>query len=209
MSKYLLLFFAVSAFLQAQPVTSATCSLGDTTINSSTSCAIQFSTSPVSGGDVEAEAQITSWLGSVSAEASGGATADPGVPWYANASASDTQYYSTAGPARQGYIGLVQGAFGGFPEVSVGSFQGDVSGIFPFQLGTAFMARVAVSAGGAGGPASGSDSSASYNFTLYEADGTTPVPLLVLAVPEPLTAGFLLAGIGMIALRRRRHSAAH
>jgi hypothetical protein len=187
MSKYLLLSLAVSAFLQAQPVTFATCSVGETTITSSTSCTIQFPTSPFSGGEVDAEAQVTGSPGSVNAEASGGATADPGVPWYANARASETDYYSTAGPVRQGYISLVEDAFGGLAQVSVGSFHGDISGMFEFELGTTpFIAQVGAGAGGAGDPASGGRSSAGYNFTLYEADGKTPVPLLVLAAPEPL-----------------------
>lgn len=200
MRRFLLFFFAAS-LAHAAPVTSASCGLSGVFVYDPTSCSIPFVNNCV-GGVIEAQVTITTPSpGTVNAEANGGATADPGVPWAEEATGSDTVYYATAGPERPGYIGLVESAFGGSSFVSVGPFSGYLTGMFQFELGTRFAGSVSVdaSAGGPGAGPMGNESSAGYSFTLYEADGTTGVGFFVVAVPEPRSAALLLAGLALCA----------
>ena len=210
MRRSFLLMIVTAASLRATSVTSVTCTLGSTTITSSSSCSIPYVAGGM-GGNVVADASISGFGPSeITAGADAGAgPPDPGVAWSASGTASDIEVFETGGPVRPGVIALSISGFGGMASASL-TQGGTIFGIgtdgccFPFELGTAFEVSVFAGAGGAGGPANAQDSSASISFFLFEADGTTPVPFSSVATPEPSTWGFLLFGLSACAIFHSR-----
>ena len=129
----------------------------------------------------------------------------------------------TSGPVRPGIIenSIITDEGGGALETHVSSsFQvGPYSveevegcvycGSYPFTLGVPFTVSITDSASGFADilDATGISGSVSstLNFSLFEADGVTPVPIEA-ATSEPGTLGLGLLGVGALAWRRRSPS---
>ncbi|HLH03881.1 MAG TPA: PEP-CTERM sorting domain-containing protein [Bryobacteraceae bacterium] len=204
MSKYILLFLAGAAVLQAGSVTSVSCTLGNVTINASTDCSIPFFVNGIQGF-VAASVMVRETPGDLFVDAAAGASTNVNAPaaWSASATGTVTQWYITPGPKRPGFIAGIIGGFGGNEYASVGGVVGD--GTFPFELGVPFEAIVI--AGTSAGPNSPqNESSAGASFMLLEADNQTPVPFYI--VPEPMSGALLGAGLGVGAalIRKRRRA---
>lgn len=210
-----LLLFLIACSAQASSFsTSATCTFGSVTVSNSNHCLLFSINGP---GQVSADAGITNSPGFYAAVVDAGAFPAPYQPWSASAQASLSITFTTAGPVRPGFAGLVIGGFGGFPIATV--TQGStVFGIgtdgpmYGFELGLPFTLYLSVneSWGGPAGTYSGGSSSATAEIgPLLEADGTTQVPFFEIVIPEPRSLRLLLAALvpaACCALLRRRLS---
>ncbi len=212
-SRFALLTILASSALHATSFTSATCTLGSTTITGS-SCSIPYNVDGTSGL-VSADASITESMGSadegnlgfgsLAAGADAGYLLPPGISGSADASASDTETFATAGPERPGFISLsvtAAGEHGG--EASAELTQNQVSffdGMQPFELGSVFQISVSANASPGGCEFDGCTQAVGIvQFFLTEADGTTGVPFFAVVTPEPASWGLLLFGFGALAV---------
>lgn len=208
MRKFVLFMLAAASVLRASSFSTASCTLGTTTITSTTSCSLEFVNPDWTSGSIEADA-IVSPLHFVEADAG---ILPPGVSPLAGGSASGsagwTEIFTTPGPPRSGVIAILLGSFGeegGTGSVSFGPYGSTCSGpscdfsdpSAPFELGTPFTISLFASAigGGCGDDGCTQGGATIDFFALFEADGTTPVGLL--PVPEPSGFGPLL--LSMIA----------
>jgi hypothetical protein len=219
MLRFVFLMLAAACALRAVSFSTATCTLGTTTIISTSNCSIPFVNPDGTSGFIEADASVSlqGSSGTVGADAGAG---PPGVTppssWDASASAGDTETFTTPGPPRMGLISILlesSGEEGGEGSVSVDGFGCGGTGFcnfgmpdLPFELGVPFTISLSASASGAcGAPPGCPQGGASYDFTLSEADGTTPVSLISIATPEPSTFGLpLLSLIAWAAALRSR-----
>ncbi len=234
-----LLLLAACTALHATPVATATCTVGsDTqTMTSATQafCSLAF---PAPGNwFIGAEAAVQRSFNADGTVQSLSVHADAGVnvpdtppPASAYSSATDTEYFRSAGPPRAGSIAFVEQGYGNagssvtisdgvnqyslycdyFVCYSNGSWESEEGplppSLVPFELGTLF--KVSLSAMNGGGCQNGDDC---YSFgasldslQLFEADGTTPVSYSPVAVPEPGAGGLLLVAIAAALYGQRK-----
>jgi hypothetical protein len=208
MHRFIFLMLAAVCVLRAAPFSTATCRLGTTTITSS-SCSIPFVNPDGTSGFIEADASVSLQpnSGSVGADAGvGPAGVTPPSGADASASAGDTETFTTPGPPRPGLISVLlnsAGEEGGEATATVDGFSCGGPGFcssggpdLPTELGVPFTIFLSASAFCCVPPAQGS---ASYEFTLFEADGTTPVPVIPVGppqpTPEPSTFGLALLSL--------------
>lgn len=175
-------------------------------------------------------------LENITVHAAAGVTFDPclgcppqPVPLGAAAIASVNDVDYTTGPMRSGVIQITQSINDnrgtGFPNWSISDGSHSYSGClapgndgfscsgtatFPFGLGVPFIVNAGAFSGAGIIPPQtiyGQDQEVDLKFTVFEADGTTPVA--VLPTPEPSTYALLLCGMGLLPLLLlKRHVAA-
>jgi hypothetical protein len=199
--RFALLAILASSALHATSFASATCQLG-TIIQTGSRCSIPFDTDGIVSADAEVNENITSTSATILLSADAGAVPTPDVTWYAAGSASDSLTFATAGPQRPGFISLLGNA--------VGEHGGDASAditenqmhyccsvpMLPFELGSVFQVSLSANAAPGGCEFDGcTQAVAEVQFSLTEADGTTPVPFFTLVTPEPASWRFLLFGL--------------
>ncbi len=182
-------------------------------------------------GVATSASSVSGTEGQVSVFTNAGAPpAIPGLQVAAEAHASDSLELSTSGPSRAGFASfdvvldylhqdlvadaadvlLTDGvheydranSFGGTDPVNCGQDGCEYKATLPFDLGAGFSV---LASGNAVWPGiRGVDGGATVNFTLLEADGTTPVSLTpVSRTPEPSTLGLLLFGFVIWAGREK------
>jgi PEP-CTERM motif len=150
---------------------------------------------------------------------------EPNLPASASASVSWSDTIATLGPMRPGIIilssvGSVNTVDGhGLFDYQVGAIHLGIFGgtspvcppalaaiCHPFELGTTFdvsmsaMASIFSLAGG--GTGGGVDVGETLSFSLFEADGITPVQFL--DTPEPASLALVATGLVFVIIRRRR-----
>ncbi|HEY6992003.1 MAG TPA: hypothetical protein VH369_26655 [Bryobacteraceae bacterium] len=132
------------------------------------------------------------------------------------------QGLSTSGPARSGFIRASYfGSFGSGPDgpdaktfdISIGSFTPSIIiglgtyPLTPFTLGQNFLFHEDLSMRASAQPIFGILESAEprfqWTFTLFEADGVTPVQVSLVSTPEPRSWALLAVAFFIFALARR------
>ena len=214
-------FFALAAasVLPASSFSTASCTLGTTTITSSTYCSLPYVSPGGPYGTIWAYAQLLpNRYGSAVEYPFPFVEADAGISasdltqqpsWEASGSVGFMETFTTPGPPRDGLTSIFIASSteeGGRGSVSVGPYRCGYDNAtcslysempLPFELGTPFTVSLLASADAGTGacmyspgcPQGGADIEI---FQLFEADGTTPVPLIPVPVPEPSTFGLLL-----------------
>jgi hypothetical protein len=222
--RFAFLFLAGGTGLYATSVASVTCTLGPVsetfTANTSTMCQL-FYPAP---GDLFVAANAD--LAPLNVGATAGIT--PGIPGSANpsasASASETEFFRTAGLPRLGGIQYwFTGSGYGNVLLSDGSYQYSLNcgglrscsswdgpgppPVLPFELGINF--EVSLTAAASGCELDCAQPSAAVSFLqFFEADGTTPVSYFPVTVPEPQTGCLLLFAIPAMLWKFRRRACA-
>ena len=215
------------------PATKVSCTLGTTTESSTAAsfdaCLIS-GTSTVSANAMAAGALLPEAQFSASAAVSATSSMSSSLTYAVSAAGGDSASLATAGAPRSGFIQFTID----IENLHAGSAEGTLSdGVHtyllqstpggcqlhacvdtataPFNLGTSFEVSADASASASGNFAfdnfAADSGSAALTFSLFEADGTTPVALF--AVPEPRTSGLLWTALLSCAIWRSVRSCSH
>lgn len=224
MQRLIFVMLAAASVLSGTSFTSATCTLGNETITSSSGCFIFFVLPDGTSATIQAVPDVTP-LSFAAAGAS--LSASEAIPFNESSSATArySQVFTTAGLPRPGIAQLQIFAFGqggADSQVSIGPYSLSGAGCslepctfggssLPFELGVPFTVSLSADAAFAGPefclpetcPFGRADIS---TFSLFEANGSTPVSFT--PVPEPSIFGLLLFSlIAFAALHARRRRA--
>ena len=221
-----LLAIATCLTLQATPIVFSSCTVGDTTVTSTTTGCILSD----SFNNGQAEVDITALqptTQSVNIQVESGAVYKgcppdvcPQSPLSASGRISVNDIDHTSGPVRSGFIRItggfsnIRGDSAGwsindglhvFPDCGLPGFMGITFGcagttpLLSFELGVPFSFNALVANGISvlpGQTVRGASGGVILDFTLFEADGTTPVAVL----PEPSTYALMFAALGLLPL---------